>query len=101
MVTKHFMQGLVKQVCRRMIAHDVVTADQVHFSGGLVANFRLTRDDLPNVRNDSSRRATNRSYFDLPIFAADVAFIIHLTTRLNVETSLGQDDFHLIIERGG
>ena len=92
------MQCLVQQVSRRMIAHDVVTASQVHFGGGLVADFRLTGDDLPNVGNDTSRRTTNRIDFDLPIFTADITLIIYLTTGLNVETSLGQNDFDQIIE---
>ena len=38
---------LVQQMCGSVIAHDIVTADRIHFGDGLVTHFGLTRDDLP------------------------------------------------------
>ncbi len=83
------MQCFMKQMCGSVIAHDVMAASQIHFGGGLITNLRLTRNHLSNMRDDSCRSATDSSDFDLPILAADVTFIIHLTTGFNVETGLG------------
>src|SRR3990172_7805721 len=126
MVTKHLMQRGMEQMRGCVIAHDVVTAGHIHFGNGLITYFGLARDKLSGVSDDSSRGTTGGSDFNLPRFAAlipspslmggrespspfgrgqgegtDISFIIYLTARLNVETSLWEDDFDSIIQRSG
>ncbi len=60
MVAEDFVQRLVQQVRGGVIAHDVVAADHVHFGDGFVTNFGLTRDDLSDMGDGSSRRRGGR-----------------------------------------
>ena len=60
------MQRLVQEMCGGVIAHDVVAANCIHFGDGFIAHFGLTRNDLADVRDDSSRSTAGGSDFNFP-----------------------------------
>src|SRR5687768_16305642 len=114
MFTQYLMQRGVEQMSRGVVAHDVVTAGDVHFSNGFVSNFWLSRNDFTNMDNDTGRGFAHVSNFDLPLpFAltrssprgrgkcTDITRVAHLSTRCDVEACLGKDDFYLITKGNG
>src|SRR5688500_18997602 len=97
------------------MAHATVTTGHTHFSDAHITTSVLTRDQLADANNYSSRANTYVSVCDLParrpsrspqilrIYGErfNVAHVTHLSTRCDVEAGPGKDDFYLITKGNG
>src|SRR6266498_460384 len=115
MFAQHLMQCGMEQMSGSVIAHDIVTPRHVYFGEGKITYFGLTRDNFAHM-DDHTRRGTpdiGNLDLQLPLTpfpspnvrrgvrrdGTNITFIIHLTTRLDIETSLRQNDLYLIAKR--
>jgi hypothetical protein len=89
---KHFAQGLVHQVRRRVVAHRACARDDIDAGGERVADGDRAGSDDPLMTEDSGLYFLRILNGENTLRALQHAAVADLTTRLGVKRRLVEDD---------